>query len=53
MRVWGIEIGARGVKFVDCSLLGLWMEKKFRKRPRVKYITFRFCVSSWVVFEEI
>ena len=28
--------------FVDQLLLGLWMEKEFRKRTRVTYTTFRF-----------
>src|ERR1700737_35574 len=30
------------VGFVDRLLLGLWMEKKFRKRTQLTYTTFRF-----------
>lgn len=45
MRVWGIEIGAYGVKngciFVERLLLGSWTKKEFRKRTQLKYITLR------------
>ena len=37
--IWSQE---RMIGFVDRLLLGSWTDKEFRKRTRVKYITFRF-----------
>jgi len=37
--IWSQE---RMYGFVDRLLLGSWTEKEFRKRTRVKYVTFRF-----------
>ena len=50
-RKWNIWSQERMYRYVDRLLFDLWTKKEQRKRTRLKYITFIFCIRGWALVE--